>query len=324
MQPFWLAYLFVAFAVGVACLGVTVGVAMRRKDATARAFVAFHAAFCVMVTASLVLAFADLAPGAISGPVQFVFEYLQTIVGYYGVMLTMPLLVHRVFGVEDRRRERILIAVILTTLGLQHVTEFALGSTPWDERGDWFEDGVLTAVVAYAFWTAYTRLGAPEAERPLATRIFALLVLGTPGIFTDVFFSDDWGVRVYPLWYGATSLVVAWTLLRSEPQTQIQTQTQTQIQTQTQTQNTAEPAATSCLAVEPRVADGWGLSAREAEVADWVARGLSNKDIAAALHISPNTVKTHLRTIFEKAGIRSRFELIAQMRGERIAPPAEE
>jgi DNA-binding CsgD family transcriptional regulator len=290
VERFWLAYLFVSFAVGVACLGVAVTLAARRRDAVSRAFLALYAALSVLVTSSLVLAFAATAPGVLPDPVLGVFGYLESIVGFYGLMLTLPLLVHRVFRVDDARRERILVAAVLATLGLQHVTEFALGGTLWDQRGDRFEDGVLVAVLAYSFWVATTQRRSVEAERPLATRIFALLVLGVPGVFSDLFLAETWGVRLYPLWYAVASVVVTWTLAR----------------------NDAAPQETAT-----RVAAGWGLSEREAEVADRVALGLSNKDIAAALHISPNTVKTHLRTIFEKAGIRSRFELIARMSGVR-------
>ena len=53
------------------------------------------------------------------------------------------------------------------------------------------------------------------------------------------------------------------------------------------------------------------MSRREAEVAEQVLRGLSNKEIAARLNISPNTVKTHLRAVFDKSGAHSRFELIS-------------
>ncbi len=253
-----------------------------------RAFLAFYAVLSILVTASLLLAFADTAPGVISASVQQVFRYLESIVGFYGIMLTLPLLVHRVFGVDDPRRERILVAVVLATLGLQHVTEFALGSTVWDERGDWLEDGVLIVVVAYAFGVAYSRLGSADAERPLATRVFAMMMLGAPGIAYDLFLSEGWGLRLYPLWYCVMSVVVTWTLV----------------------QGGTEPEV-----APPRVADRWGLSDREVEVADAVARGLSNKEVAAALHISPNTVKTHLRAIFEKARVQSRFELISQMSG---------
>lgn len=288
VQGYWLFYLFVSFAVGVACLGVALSLAVRRRDAVSRVFLAFYAALSIMVTASLLLAFADSAPGEVSASVRQVLVYLESIVGLYGLMLTLPLFVHRVFGVAEPRREWTLVAVVVATLGLQHVTEFALGSTPWDQRGDWFEDGVLIAIVTYTGWIAYSRLGSADAERPLATRVFALMLLGSPGMVFDIFFSEGWGLRLYPLWYCVTSVVVTWTLVQAETRPE---------------------------AAPPGAAERWGLSEREAEVADGVGRGLSNKEIAAALHISPNTVKTHMRAIFEKAGVRSRFELISRMSG---------
>jgi DNA-binding NarL/FixJ family response regulator len=50
------------------------------------------------------------------------------------------------------------------------------------------------------------------------------------------------------------------------------------------------------------------LSDRELEVLRLVARGMSNKDIAAELVIAENTVKNHVRNILEKLQLRSRME----------------
>jgi DNA-binding NarL/FixJ family response regulator len=49
-----------------------------------------------------------------------------------------------------------------------------------------------------------------------------------------------------------------------------------------------------------------GLTAREAEVLRLIATGLSNKDIAASLHLSVKTVSRHLSNIFTKIGVSSR------------------
>ena len=62
-----------------------------------------------------------------------------------------------------------------------------------------------------------------------------------------------------------------------------------------------------------RLATRIGLSAREVEVLEEFARGRSAAFIAEKLFISPNTVKTHLRRIYEKAGIHSRQELLDMM-----------
>jgi DNA-binding NarL/FixJ family response regulator len=51
------------------------------------------------------------------------------------------------------------------------------------------------------------------------------------------------------------------------------------------------------------------LTPREKEIVHHVCGGLKNKEIAEALTITPGTVKVHLMHIFEKTGVKDRFEL---------------
>ena len=51
------------------------------------------------------------------------------------------------------------------------------------------------------------------------------------------------------------------------------------------------------------------LTPREKQVADLIELGLTNKEIAEQLGISPGTVKIHLKHIFEKTGVRGRYGL---------------
>jgi DNA-binding NarL/FixJ family response regulator len=52
------------------------------------------------------------------------------------------------------------------------------------------------------------------------------------------------------------------------------------------------------------------LTERESQILQWVARGLANKQIAAALSISEHTVKFHVSSIYAKLGVASRTEAV--------------
>lgn len=56
------------------------------------------------------------------------------------------------------------------------------------------------------------------------------------------------------------------------------------------------------------------ISERELEVLRELAAGLSNKEIAQRLSVSPNTVKTHVARLYEKLGARRRTDAILKAR----------
>ena len=63
------------------------------------------------------------------------------------------------------------------------------------------------------------------------------------------------------------------------------------------------------LAAQMGTASDQRLTAREHEIARYVAEGLRNAEIAQRLAISESTVKTHLNNIFQKLHLRDRVEL---------------
>lgn len=65
------------------------------------------------------------------------------------------------------------------------------------------------------------------------------------------------------------------------------------------------------------------LTPRERQIVEFVCRGMKNKEIAEALSITAGTVKVHLMHIFEKAGVKDRFQLALQGRQLLIVQPAE-
>ena len=76
--------------------------------------------------------------------------------------------------------------------------------------------------------------------------------------------------------------------------------------------------------VAPLVALAYGLSDRESQVTRLCLRGQSTKEMAATLGVSPYTVQDHLKSIFDKTGVRSRGELVGQVFLEHYVPRWEE
>ena len=67
--------------------------------------------------------------------------------------------------------------------------------------------------------------------------------------------------------------------------------------------------------ISPAALSAIGLSPREVDVVGLLVAGRSNNEIAAALSISPHTVKRHLEKVYSKLGVSSRAEVIARVLG---------
>jgi LuxR family maltose regulon positive regulatory protein len=54
------------------------------------------------------------------------------------------------------------------------------------------------------------------------------------------------------------------------------------------------------------------LTARERSIVEFIARGQSNKEIARELGVAPETIKTHLKRIFQKLSAESRTQAVVR------------
>lgn len=69
----------------------------------------------------------------------------------------------------------------------------------------------------------------------------------------------------------------------------------------------------------PDVLDSVRMTPRERQVIDLIAEGLSNKEIAARLHVAIHTVKSHVRNVMEKLTLHSRLQIAAYVHTEQHA-----
>ena len=63
-----------------------------------------------------------------------------------------------------------------------------------------------------------------------------------------------------------------------------------------------------------------GITPRELEILELIALGLSNKEIAARVFVSENTVKTHSSRVFDKLGARRRTQAVQLGKELRLIP----
>jgi NarL family two-component system response regulator LiaR len=80
------------------------------------------------------------------------------------------------------------------------------------------------------------------------------------------------------------------------------------------------PAASTPFTADNTARERLGITRRELEILELVARGLSNREIGETLFVSENTVKTHCSRAFDKLGARRRTEAVQRSKELGLLP----
>lgn len=79
------------------------------------------------------------------------------------------------------------------------------------------------------------------------------------------------------------------------------------------------PAPSTFVRDQAKV-ESLGITPRELEVLELIAEGLSNREIAARVFVSENTIKTHSSRVFDKLGAQRRTQAVQLGRELRLIP----
>lgn len=292
MKHLYFSYFFFAFSIGIVSLGIAALAYQKTKDLLVRYYIYFYIPFTLVVFSNMVLSYigsniADIHPAVINA-----INYFESFPAKYLLMFTIPLFAQFLVSVPNRRRKNWIVGgiTLLAFLG-QHYTEFLNKNPAVDDLGDYIEYSVFLLIVVYSIFIGikYFKTVQERTRKSLAVPLLVFLSVSLPGMVNDLFLSDLSPLRVYPLLYCVFSLIINRHFLKNV---------------------LVHPHAEKA-GVQDFDWGKYGISAREKEIVLLVLQGCSNSRIGKTLFISLNTVKTHLRNIYTKLGVNSRYELIS-------------
>lgn len=82
--------------------------------------------------------------------------------------------------------------------------------------------------------------------------------------------------------------------------------------------STPDTNASEETKIDQRKIEELGISSREYEILQEIAKGLSNKEIAEKLFVSESTVKTHVSNLFTKLDVKRRTQAIQRAKSFKI------
>jgi DNA-binding CsgD family transcriptional regulator len=276
--------------VGIISLVIAVSALAKTQEKLIKYFLLFWTAFTLSVGANLLLAYIHINAVQVS-PILFeALDYLEAFIAKYFLMFSIPVFVHYLIAVPNmQRRNRLFGIITLCTFSIHHYFEYITDSERIELIGDFIDRTVFFSVLIYALILGIQKYRTIQDEiaKSTAKKMLILIAILMPGLLHDIYLVDYSSIRFFPLLYGGFSIIFI--LHFSKRYLHIP--------------QTAPPATFDF--------SKYNISAREMEIVLLILKGYSNQKIGKELFISLNTVKSHVRHIFEKFQVQSRFELIS-------------
>jgi DNA-binding CsgD family transcriptional regulator len=329
MKHLYVLYYFITFSIGVFSLAIATVAYVRSRILLLRYYVYFYLAFTLLVTVNVFSSYLYVnLPEESSSMLFYAFEYLDTLMIHLLVFL-LPLFVHELLPVSRRKLRNIIfgglaIAVYVTFHFLGFLTNVRTGKLEgWGMR---FPDIVLVAVVGYTFgiiWHAFRQMSS-SSEKMLARKLWLLCGMALIVVSEDIVFEAGI-IEVFPILYGSFGLVFAhhfmFQYLHAPQASAISKRTGSgssdKVDKVEEVGKAGEADTVESVSEISRIeemAGQFNFSPREKEVLALLLQGRTNAQIGEELYISLNTTKTHIRNIYQKVGVKRRYELLSRFK----------
>lgn len=312
MQHFLLAFYILFFATGFMGGAALYVLGLRIRSRLIRPLLAFQLLFLLGLGIIVVYYYLETLPGGINPAIKLPLSIFMTLINASLYALAI-LIVRRIAPLAVRRTMFPLSAEILFSLVIAkslaniviHIA-YSLGYggiAALAQSKAWSLSGFILSGLALAAFGIVARghieAHEPPAMRPLM-RAYGLCALAFAPMGLIEFAVESAGLA----WLPSISLdhffYLAWNIVSMSAAIRLF--------------KPSESGVPILDAVPEERMRSLGISGREAEMAVMIARGLANKEIAAELGISPATVRTHIYNLYQKAGARSRVELLNKLR----------
>jgi DNA-binding CsgD family transcriptional regulator len=308
MSQMTLFVLVLSFGVGLAAIAVSAQVYRRYRFGYLRAHLAVVVTFNLMILVNIIALYVFSRPeGTVPDPVdtgtgilyQLLVPLLQLLATYYLMQIIRGLLGQDFPG----RTRKVALGVIATCLlvqGIAIAARIEVASVPLSRvisRLVWFS---TIGLVYTILLTTMGEIGTvPDRQRRHALRAYWLLLLGLITVVLVLVSLSYFGMLTATRQNFLTGFVIvamnavpilylAWFADRFH----------------------ATPPSEPVTVSDPTpVFQRYDISAREQEVVRLICSGKSNKEIAAELFISLQTVKDHVYRVFKKTGVKNRVQL---------------
>jgi len=292
--------------IGVAALAVSCFIYARTRYRLLRYYIAYLFSLTLFVFSYLfVLSYANLNYEQINFNLLLMIV-LVSLLSFLFLMLSLPFLVHAlVREVSTRKRNIVIIAVSITAfVAIASSLRIDFAGKDIDQVQDFRLYLSLTlfySTIVYSILLKILSLKRLDGERRKISKALIILdIIFVPGFIYDLYLYKTHNVFVFtPTLYGIFAVIFTVYIARRYI-----------------VQLKSIPTDIANVSYDD-IFSRTGISSREQEIVYLVLKGLGNRDIAKQLFISLNTVKTHIRNIFRKMGVKSRFELAMTLKNSK-------